>query len=195
MAAAAPVGESSTQVENTELTKRVSINAEPIWLLLGGIGLKTDLNLSKKLSVGAQVIYIPMHSNRTSDSEDKDNSVLKDDTYKWSYEEYNLGMNFMLLGSIDTNGLYVNPAIGYTRVKITDYSIFQYQGELAAPQFRTTVGYQWILGSIRLAAGLGYRLIGSDNVVIKDSAGKEVSREKSSTLGGLAIDGHVGFTF
>jgi hypothetical protein len=192
-AAAAPVGESSTPMESPELTKRVSLSVEPLWLLLGGIGAKTDFNVSKKVSLGLQALYIPSHSSNTS-SDDK-TTTTTDYSYKWSYEEYNVGANIMLMGNIDGNGLYINPAVGYVRSKITDFSIFKYQGELAAPQFRTTVGYQWIVGSFRFAAGGGYRLVSSNDIVIKDSKGNEVSREKSSTLGGLALDGHVGFTF
>jgi hypothetical protein len=192
-AGAEPVGETSTSMDSPELTKRVGLNIEPIWLVLGGLGAKFDFNLTKKFALSAQGIYIPPRWNR--ESGDSDSSYYRSDNYKWSYSEFNLGTTIMVIGDIDTHGMYINPAIGYVRAKITDYSTFNYQGELAAPQVRATVGYQWILGNFRLAAGGGFKWIGGDDIVVKDSAGREISREKSSSFGGLALDGQVGFVF
>jgi hypothetical protein len=173
-------------------TYNFGINAEPIWVLLGGIGARADVAVTRKTALSLQGIYIPEHQRESTD--DKNTSTTNTD-YKWSYSEVNFGPTFMLIGDLSTNGLYLNTSVGYIQTKITEYSSLKLQGELSAPQLRATVGYQWRIGGLRLAAGGGLRLIQSDDIVVKDAQGREMLREKSNALGGLAIDGHVGWVF
>ena len=102
----------------------------------------------------------------------------------------------MLTGTLGSRGLYINPAIGYQTTRITEFSSSKLTGETSSPMARLTVGYQWILvKSLRLAAGGGLAVYDSKDIVVKDSSGNEVLREKSSSLGGLAIALQVGYLF
>ncbi len=172
---------------------RFGLNAEPIWVLIGGVGARADLAFTRRIALSVHGIYIPERSNTTS--EDDKNTTTIDNDYKWSYSEFNIGPTFMLTGDLSRHGLYLNTSVGYVKAQISEYSSLNLQGELAAAQVRATIGYQWRIGGLRLAAGGGLRAIQSDDIIVKDGQGQEVHREKSSALGGLALDAHVGWVF
>lgn len=164
------------------------LGVEPLWLLIGGIGAKADYRLSSSVSLGLGGMIVPSQRNTNSDT----NAT----TYKWSAYEIYLGPTFMITGDYDSNGIYITPAVGYIGSKISEYSSFNLSGKLETYQGRVTAGYQWVSKkSFRVALGAGLRALGSSDVVVKDNNGKEVLRQRSSTSGGLVLDGTLGFLF
>ncbi len=173
------------------------ISIQPIWLVLSGIGAKFEYFATDIVSLGLDGIYIPEHQNELSSKEDSAKTTSTASNYRWAYNEINLGTNIMLTGNLSSSGAYINPAIGYVTSKITDYSEYRLQGSFASPQARLTAGYQWVNRNtpLRLAVGGGLRAIQSSEIVVRDAAGDEVLRQNSSTLGGAALDFHLGFLF
>lgn len=168
------------------------INADPIWLALGGFGVKFEYFANDTVSVGLGGILIPKRSNTT----DSSTSTITTDDYKWEYSQYYIGSNIMLTGTLGGRGLYINPAVGVVSTKITEYGTSQLSGSLSAAMLKCTVGYQWVLMQhLRLAAGGGLMLANSSDIVIKDNSGAEIDRQESSALGGLAIDLQIGYVF
>lgn len=163
------------------------INAEPIWALLSGFGLKFEYFVTDKTSVGIQGMSFNYKANDTSTTLTK---------YTLLHSEVFLGSNIMLTGTLSSRGLYIHPAIGYQTTEIKDYGTSNLNGTLNSPLAQFTVGYQWILAKhLRLAAGGGLNMYQQNDIIVKDSTGTEVYRDKSSTLGGLALDLHVGYVF
>lgn len=169
-------------------------NIDPIWIVFSGIGLKLEYFISDRVSVGVGGILIPSHAVEKSTSSSSTTSTAYD--YKYSHYEGLIGSNIMLTGTLGSRGLYINPAIGYQTTAITDFSSSKLTGETSSPMARLTVGYQWILAkSLRLAAGGGLTAYEAKDIIVKDNSGKEVLREKSSSLGGVALDLQVGYVF
>lgn len=161
---------------------------EPLWLLVGGIGAKADVRLSSTVSLGLGGMIVPSRRNTTSETNTTN--------YKSSAYEIYLGPTVMLTGDYDSNGIFVTPAIGYIGSKITEYSSLNLSGKLDTYQGRLTAGYQWVSAKgFRVALGAGARTLGSGEVVVKDDSGKEVLRQRSSTSGGLVLDGTFAFLF
>jgi hypothetical protein len=182
--------DNSISTSNSSQTSRIGVSVEPLWLFVKGIGGKVDYALTETVSVGVGGMYIPSHANE--ESSDKQTTS---PTYKWAHNELNVGTNIMLTGTLATNGVYVNPAVGYLNTRITEYGVDKLQGELSTPQFRTTLGYQWINQRIRIAAGGGFKVIGKDEIIVKDSSGAEIFRDRPSQTSGLALDFQVGVMF
>lgn len=168
------------------------INVDPIWLALSGIGIKAEYFISDTISIGIGGIFIPNHKVESTTS----STTLTTERYKWEHNEAFVGSNIMLTGTLGSRGLYINPAIGYQSTKISEFSDYNLSGSVSAPMARLTVGYQWIIvNHLRLAAGGGFVATQSSDIVVKDSSGKEALRDKSSNLGGLALDLQVGYVF
>lgn len=165
------------------------LNIEPIWLLVYGFGAKAEYAVTDKLSVGLTGIYVGEHE---SEFEDEDTDA---NAFNWSYQEINLGVNYMLTGQLNTHGFYINPAIGYFRTEITDYGYFYLDGKLESPQLRLTAGYQWVFNDFRIGLGAGGRIYDSSDIIIEDDYGREVATQDSSEWGGLALDLHIGYVF
>jgi hypothetical protein len=186
-------GSSHAGTDYSENGYNFGINLEPIYLAVGGIGAKFDFALTRATALSVQGVYA--HKNDLSsgdyDNEAKDHSV----HYNWTYSEINIGPTFMLTGDLSTRGLYLFPSVGYMKSEVSDFGSDSLSGQLSSPQLRTTIGYQWRFGGLRLAVGGGLRVISSSDIVIKDGRGQEVYREKSTVLGGLALDGQVGWVF
>lgn len=182
----------STRVKTQPKT---GISVEPLWFLLGGVGAKFEYFATDRISLGISGIYIPEHEVKPASSKDESTTSLP--TYRFSSNEINLGSNFMLTGTLSSNGVYINPAIGYQNTRISDYGTFKLKGALSSPQGRLTLGYQWVneLNNLRFALGGGMRIIKSSDIIVKNEAGSEVYRENSSNLGGLALDAHLGYIF
>jgi hypothetical protein len=191
--AAASAQSSRTHVRNPENGYQFGLNVEPHWLLIGGIGAKADLAVTRGTAIGIQGLYVPPKSMAHTTYDSNTNSFSR--SYKWTYYEINVGPTFMLTGDLSTHGLYLSPAIGYMSNKISEYSSYNLSGSMNSPQLRTTVGYQWRIGGLRFAVGGGLRLVSQSEVVVKNSKGEPIYREKASSLGGLAIDGMVGWVF
>ncbi|MGZ3769056.1 MAG: hypothetical protein ACXVCP_00140 [Bdellovibrio sp.] len=177
----------------TKNEPKIGVNVEPLWLVLGGLGAKAEYFITDKVSLGVSGFYIPGYKNKKSSS----SSASTDENYTLSADEINLGSNIMLTGTLASNGVYINPAIGYQHTKISDYSEFKLEGSTSGPQARLTAGYQWVdhYSGLRIAIGGGLRVLHSSDIVVKDKSGAEVLRQSSSALGGLAIDGHIGYVF
>jgi hypothetical protein len=168
-----------------------AVNAEPVWLVLGGMGLKFEYFVTDKVSAGVTGMFIPSHRTESTSVKDENDSAYK---YNYEHSEVLVGSNIMLMGTLGTRGLYINPAIGYQRTRISDFSDSKLSGELSTPMARFTVGYQWILAKhLRLAAGGGLAAYQSSTITVKDKAGNEVLSQSSSSMGGLAIDLQVGY--
>ena len=89
-----------------------------------------------------------------------------------------------------------DPAVGYQTTEIKNYSTSNLNGSLSSAVAQFTVGYQWILVKhLRLAAGGGLNMYQQNDIIVKDNTDTEVYRDKSSTLGGLALDLQVGYVF
>jgi hypothetical protein len=194
-AVAASDGTLATSNTVTQSQPSFGFNLDPIWLAVSGIGGKAEYFISDKVSIGIGGILIPSHKVEKTSSEDTAKTVGGD--YKWEHNEIFVGSNFMLTGTLGSNGLYINPAVGYQSTKITEYSDENLSGSLSNPMVRLTMGYQWVLAKhLRLAAGGGFALAaGNNEIVVKDSSGTEVLREKSSSMGALALDLQVGYVF
>lgn len=190
---AASAQSSRTSVRGSQNPYEFGINVEPHWLLIGGIGAKADMAITHKTAIGLQGMYVPPKRMERDIYESDTNSY--SNSYKWSYYEINLGPTFMLTGNLGTHGLYLTPAVGYVSNKISNYGMSNLSGEFNSPQLRTTIGYQWRIGGLRFAVGGGLRLVKSTDIIVKNSKGETVYRERSSSLGGLAIDGMVGWVF
>jgi hypothetical protein len=181
----------TAQAPEKEYTLGLSV--QPLWLLLGGLGANVDRRLTNRTSIGLGGTYIP--PRRSLDKSD-DRNKTSDTSYKWTYYEVHVGPTFFLTGDYDTSGWYLNPAVGYTGAKITEYSSFNLSGSTDTFAFRTSAGYQWILkNDLRLVFGGGYQFLNQSEVVVKDGSGTEVLREKSSAAAGLVIDAHFGVMF
>jgi hypothetical protein len=164
------------------------LGLEPHWLIIGGIGAKADFRLTDRFSLGFGGMYIPPRSNTSTDSLEV--------SYKWSMYEVYAGTTFMITGDYDHHGAYIFPAIGYTGASITDYSTSKLSGSVKTFELRFTGGYQWVVGkNFRFTTGAGIRVLNSSDVVVKDNQGKELLREKSGALGGLALDLHAAYLF
>jgi hypothetical protein len=174
-------------------------NLEPIWLVVSGVGAKAEYFVSDTVSVGFGGIFIPKHTVETSTTTSSTYNGTKTTTggdYKWEHTEMFLGANIMLMGTLGSRGLYINPAVGYATSRVSEFSDSNLSGELSSPMARMTVGYQWILARhLRLAAGGGLTLAQASDIKVKDDTGKEVLNEKSTNLGGLALDLQVGYVF
>jgi len=163
---------------------------------LSGVGAKVEYFASEKLSIGIGGILIPNHRIESTTSENGSTTSTVGGNYMWEHNEIYLGTNIMLTGTLGTRGLYINPAVGYRTTRISEFSDFKLSGSLSSPVARLTMGYQWILAKhLRLAAGGGLTVAQSSAVVVKDASGKEVLRENSTSLGGLALDLQVGYIF
>ncbi|HEY8272791.1 MAG TPA: hypothetical protein VIG33_17995 [Pseudobdellovibrionaceae bacterium] len=194
---AAVKDDESTDTLSIEVPKhqvKVGLSAEPIWLLVGGVGAKFEYFVTDHISVGINGVYIPEHQIETSSSKDQS---LTSESYRWSMNEINLGSNIMLTGSLSTNGVYLNPAVGYQNTRISDYGVLKLKGSLSSPQARLTAGYQFVnpANNLRFALGAGLRMIQDSDILVKDDTGEEVYRQKTSGLGGLALDCHLGYIF
>ena len=168
----------------------LGVGVEPHWLLIGGIGLGVDFRLSNKVSLGLSGMMVPPRSNSSTQ---ETNSAIVD--YKWSYYEVYLGPKIMIMGDYDHHGLYVMPAIGYTGASISEYSSLKLSGSTNTAEARLTMGYQWVIRSLRFTVGGGLRVLNSADVVVKDNQGNELLREKSSSFGGFALDGQFAYLF
>jgi hypothetical protein len=190
LSASAFAKDSSLEMKNPAKEHSFGLTAEPIWLLVGGLGAKADFRLSQSVSLGLGGMLIPPRNNvRSSSSSDSSFN------YKWSMYEIYLGPTFMLTGDFDSNGIFVTPAVGYLGAKITNFGSSNLSGALNTYQARVTAGYQWVsIKSIRIAVGGGLRALGSSEVIVKEGS-KEVLRDKSSSTGGLVIDFQVGMLF
>ena len=184
---------SSTSVETA--SPSFGVNVDPIWLIEGGLGAKIEYFITDSVSIGLGGIVIPSHSNQTSNSKN-DSTTTVSNSYKWEHNEVFIGTNIMLTGTLGSRGLYINPALGYQTTKISDFGSDKLSGELSSPAARLTMGYQWVIAQhLRLAAGGGFNVVSSSNVVVKDNSGKEVLSQKSSEAGGLALDLQIGYVF
>jgi hypothetical protein len=170
-------------------THSAGIAIEPTWLLIGGLGAKIDFRLSDRAALGLGGMY----ASRTVT--EKNERTLPEGAYKVRNYEIYLGPTFNLTGNYDTDGFFITPAIGYTGAKIYDYSVFKLSGEINTWEIRTTAGYQWVVQDFRFIAGGGLKLLGDSEVVVKDKSGKEVLRQSSGSLGGLALDLHAAWLF
>ncbi len=178
-------GRISTRAQSAD-QDMFAVNLEPIWLLGYGFGAKIDYLINDQFSVGVSGIYIAEHEENQSDEYEAHN---------WSYYEANVGMNYMLTGATNTSGFYINPAVGYFRSEITDYGYFYLDGEMDSPQFRLTVGYQYVYNDFRFGIGVGGRLFDNSDIVIRDEFDQEIAREDSSRWSGAALDLHIGYIF
>jgi hypothetical protein len=189
--------EESTEILSAQIKTqpKTGISVEPLWLLLGGVGAKFEYFVTDRISLGISGIYIPEHEMKPSSSNDESTASLE--TYRWSTNEVNLGSNIMLIGNLSSNGVYMNPSIGYQNTSISDFGSRKLKGALSSPQGRLTLGYQWVneLNNLRFALGGGLRILKASDIVVKDEAGNELLRQNSSNLGGLALDAHLGYIF
>ncbi len=174
-------------------TRTVGVDLQPLFLALGGLGAKVDYFATDKFSVGLSGVSI---RNRQMNTSDKDASATTT-TYKLSYSELNLNTRFMMTGTNFSDGAYLSPSIGYVTTRISDYSIYSLDGGFATPVATLLAGYQFVnaQSGFRVTAGAGYRLVQENTIVVKDSSGKEILRDKSSNLNGLALDLGVGMMF
>ena len=187
-AALAQSGEEQTSPALSTDSPSFGINAEPIWMIFGGLGLKFEYFMTDKLSLGIGGMIIPGYKV-------EETSVFADDGYVMSREEGHLGINYMFTGTLGSRGLYINPAIGFVKAEIKEYSSQNWSGSVTTAMLRCTVGYQWVIAKhLRLAAGGGLAAYGGGEIVVKDNTGAVVDREKVA-LGGLAIDGQIGYVF
>lgn len=168
----------------------VGIAIEPHWLLIGGIGGKFDVRISDNVALGLGGMYVPPRSNTSSSSD-----TTNDYNYRWSMYEVYFGPTINLTGDYDHSGVFITPAIGYTGSKITNFSFLNYSGSLDTAELRVTAGYQWVIRDLRFNVGAGLRLLKDSEVIVKNGAGQEVSREKSSAMGALALDLHAAWLF
>lgn len=192
--AASKVSTMATKPQQETTTKEFALSVDPLWLLLGGVGAKFEYFVSPKISIGIGGILIPEQEVKPTD--DGKETASTGGNYRRAYNEISLGSNVMLTGSLTSDGLYLNPGIGYQSAKISQFGESKLSGSLSAPFARLTVGYQWMMKTgFRIAAGAGLRVSESRDIVIKDNAGNEVLREKSSNLGGLTLDFNIGYLF
>lgn len=157
---------------------------------MGGIGARYDKVISEKTYFGVGGMWVP--GNRVTEEE----STTKDSYIMRAYE-FNLGPVFMLTGDVNHSGVYVSPSLGYMKSEIVDYGDLKLKGSIESPQARLTMGYQNInaANNIRFAVGGGFRVIKSEDIVVKDSSGAEVLRQKSGSIGSLALDLQLGYMF
>jgi len=166
-----------------------AVNVEPLWLVLSGVGLKGEYFISNRVSAGVSGMFIPRFQTETTGS-------ATPTKYSLRHNELLLGVNVMLSGNLRSNGLYVNPSLGYQKTEIFDYGPDQLSGSLSTPMARMTAGYQWITeNNVRFGLGAGLSVIPGGDISIADRKGTEVYRGKASTTSGLALDLHVGYLF
>ncbi len=196
-ATAQPLTQTQTKTLKPVEEKKHSfgIVLEPHWLLIGGMGLKLETPVSDTVALELGGMYIPPRQNTLSDSDRNNNTWYYGETYKWSAYEVWVGARILMLGNYNTHALFVTPGIGYTGASISEYGSSNLSASLNTPEIRATVGYQWVLGSVRFAAGGGFRTMAQSDVVVSDSSGRETYRQKSSTLNGFVIDSNIAFLF
>lgn len=187
--------EVALEKESQSVSNTFGVNADPLWLALGGLGAKFEYFINEKISLGIGGFFIPSRWNESSSSSSS-SSATKSYDYKWEHNEFYLISNIMLTGDLNSHGLYISPAYGRQHTAITEFGKEKLNGKLDSPIARLTLGYQWILANhLRLAAGGGLNFMSSDAIVVKDASGKELLRDKSRGASGLALDLQVGFIF
>lgn len=180
--------------ESRRQTEKFGVNVEPLWLVLGGIGGKAEYFVTDKVSVGLGGVYIPSHKIEGSSSDETANSI--GGNYSFEHNEIVLGSNIMLTGTLQSDGFYLNPGVGYQYTAITHFSFLDLSGSVSSPFARLTAGYQWVTsGNFRVGLGAGVAAYQDTDVVIADNSGREIDRTKSSTMSGLALDLHLGYIF
>lgn len=172
------------------------LRLDPIWALIGGLGAQTDVRLSNGISLALGGYYIPPRKNaETTSSSSSSSSTYTGYTYKWTAYEVYVSTIIMITGDYDHHGLFIAPGVGYTGAKITEYSPFNLSGSMDVPEARVTVGYNWVVKNFKFTAGGGLRAIAGGEVVIKNSAGDEILRDRASSMGGVAFDVGAGMIF
>lgn len=170
----------------------VGVGLEAHWLIIGGLGIQTDARISDSAALVIGGLYVPPRQNTVSE-EDKKQNYGKEENYLWSTYEVYIGSRFLLTGDYDHHGVFVTPAVGYTGARIQDYGYRKLEASLDVPEARLTVGYQFVVSNFRFLAGAGWKVMGQNDIVVKDEQGSEIYRQKSSTLNGVVIDAHAAF--
>lgn len=166
------------------LQEKLIVGINPVILLSGGLGLNADYALNDISTVGIDTAIIPKKSQNYEDS-----------NYKFSYTDLNVGYTRMLTGSNSANGFYVNPKIGYFSASISDFGSMKLSGNTAALNASLLGGYRWAFKTkFRLSLAGGLRTGMASDIVIKDSNGKEISRQ-NSVASGLALDCKLAYAF
>lgn len=165
----------------------IRLSIQPVYLLLGGVGGGFDYLATEKFSLGLSGIYLPQR--KSSDSE----SLY---SYYWGYNELSFNSQYMLTGSWVEDGFYLSGSLGTLTSKITKYGPSQLKGELNTSFARATAGYQWVyVSGLTFGLGAGYLFAPDSEVVVRESNGTEVFRDKTQAGSGLAIDIKFGFIF
>lgn len=178
-----------SQTETSTSESKMSIGIEPGYLFLGGIGGNFGYHLTPKTSVG---VFGSIGGRSYSEDQEMNTA-----SYKSEFHSFGLESRYMLTGDLETNGAYVYPSLGFISVKVIDYGTAKYRADLETPFARMTAGYQWASREtgFRFLTGLGFVTAQQSEVIVKDGNGAEVSRVKSSSFSGLAMDLSLGYTF
>ncbi|MFN3697764.1 MAG: hypothetical protein ACK4VO_10020 [Pseudobdellovibrio sp.] len=164
------------------------VSADPLRALIGFLLVKGEYFINQQFAVGADVVYgFKQTSTEKSTSDAK--------SYKTSYLEYNLGLNYMLSGVNTSDGFYLNTRLGRLRSAISDYSDLKLSGDTTTNQLVVTGGYQWVYEKrLQLKLGLGARSLQTADIVIYDESKKEVYRE-SANLSSVTADVLIAYSF
>lgn len=191
-AADASTSATSTLDEKSK-SRTVGVNIEPIYILIGGIGVKVDYFATEKFSFGIRGVRIQDKEIGSSDS----SSSLFSTSYRFSHTELDLNTRFMLTGTNVSDGAYFSPSVGYISSRIYDYGIYRLEGGLSTPVATLMLGYQFVnpQSGFRLNAGLGYRLAQANTIEIKNKAGNVIHSDKSSSLDSMAFELGLGMMF
>lgn len=181
------------ELEASDSKTNFAVNVQPLYLLVGALAGEVEVPAGESISIIGGGLYMPSRSNISESSSSSSGTTYN---YKMkSYEAY-LGAKFMLTGDTSHSGIYAAPSLGYYSLSISDFGTERLSGSISAPELRALAGYQWVLPTrFRISAGLGLRSLQASDIVIKDSTGKEVYREKATSLSGLALDLGFGYTF
>lgn len=176
----------NAQVKRSTSLPGVRLSIQPIYILSGGIGGGFDYLATEKFSLGLSGIYLPQ---RKSGSE-------SGNSYNWGYSELSLNSQYMLTGSWVEDGFYLSGSLGAFASKITNYGSSQLKGELNTYFVRATAGYQWVYTSgLTFGFGTGYLFSPESEIVVRESNGTEVIREKTQAGNGMVVDIRFSFLF
>lgn len=169
-------------------TYAVGFYMNPVYLALGTLKGGVDFGLGPKVSLGANIAWMP------EQDWDRYDYSFYNDNIRASSLHADLDATIFVIGTNRTRGLYISPAIGYAKAtaKLDDL-----EGSLEGPYLETAVGWQWVWSNFRLGLGGGPRYFFTKNkdIILKNTTTRSETRVKTDNLVGAVIDIHVGFVF
>lgn len=178
----------SSSISDKKSSDQFRVSGGALSALVGILSVKGEYFLNNKFALGADISY----TSKQTEPLDKDTSTK---SYHLNYSEYNLGLNYMITGTNTSDGFYINSKVGSFSTSISEFTEENLGGAVSASQFVVTGGYHWVYPTkFQLTLGLGGRATQASDIVIYDSAKKELYRT-SASLNSAVIDCSLAYTF